>query len=126
TATIATTTAVSPAATTSVATATAAATAAIFPRSGLVDRQRAALVILAVQGIDGLLGLGVIVHFHKAKAPGAAGLPIGDHLGSSHVAVLLKQGQEVVGRRLPCEVADVDILRHLKNLSVPIRRSEFN
>ena len=80
---------------------------------------------MPVQGVDGLLRLGVICHFHKAEAPRATGLLIGDHLGTRDAAVFLEQGQQVVGGHLPHEVADVNVLRHLKDLSVPIRQSEL-
>src|SRR5262249_37796896 len=104
------------------ATATAAATAAaaVLARPGLVDRQRPALVVRAVEGVDGALRPRVVIHSHEPEPARPAGLPVGNHLGPGHRAVFLEQGQKVVGRTIPHEVADVDILRHSKeNLSVP-------
>src|SRR5262249_24563897 len=41
-------------------------------------------------------------------------LAVSDDLGPRHRPVLLEQGQQVVGRGVPRQVADVDILRHRK------------
>src|SRR6516164_3958292 len=69
----ATATTAAPAAT--IAAATAAATgAALLARPGFVNRQGPAVVVEAVQRFDGLLGLAVVFHFHKAEATRAPGL----------------------------------------------------
>src|SRR5713226_3639813 len=80
--------------------APAPATTAFFPRLRLVDGQGPAFEIHAIQG------LAVVIHFHKPKAARSAGFPVGNHLSPGHRAVRLKQGQQVVGRAIPNQVAD--------------------
>src|SRR5438034_3947576 len=96
------------------ATTTATTAAPLFARLGLVDGERPAFEVGTIEGVDGFLGLAVVVHFHKAKPARSAGLPIRNHLSSGHRAVPLKQGQQVVGCAIPNQIADVDILRHSK------------
>src|SRR6266481_6159921 len=102
------------AATIAAPTATTATTAPapLFARLGLIDSERSAFEVGTIESFDGLLGLAIVVHFHKAKPARSAGLPIRNHLGSGHRAVRLKQGQQVVGCAIPNQIADVDILRH--------------
>src|SRR5262249_17987158 len=92
------------------ATTASPAAAAALGRASLVDRQRTATERLAVQGVDGRLRLGVVVHLDEAEAARAAGFAIGDDLGPSDRPVLLEQRQQVVGRGVPRQVADVDVL----------------
>src|SRR5439155_5464814 len=106
-----------PAAATAAAIATPTATTApaaapLFARLGLVDSERPAFEVGTIEGVDGFLGLAVVVHFHKPKPTRSAGLPVRNHLSSSHRAVPLKQGQQVVGCAIPNQIADVNILRH--------------
>src|SRR5687767_11384504 len=101
------------AATTAVVAAASGA-AALFAGPGLVDCQGSALELLAVERLNGLLGLGVVLHLDEAEAPRPAGLPIGNHLGARHHAMLLEESQQVVGACVPHQVADVNILRHLQ------------
>src|SRR5262249_13564271 len=101
-----------PTATSVAAAAATTAAATLLPRLGLADGQGPAAAIRALGGVDGLRGLTVIVHADEPEAARPAGLPVGNHLGASHLAVLLKQGQQIVGGRGPDQVADVNILRH--------------
>jgi hypothetical protein len=63
------------------ATTTAAATGAIFAGFGDINGERPASVILAVEGGDGRLGLGVGGHLDESKAFGSAGIAVGDNFG---------------------------------------------
>src|SRR5262249_11850849 len=102
-----------------VTAAAAAAAPAVFPGLGLVDGQRPALKLGAVEGVDGLLGLGVIIHFDEPEAARTAGLAVGDDLGAGDFPVLLEKGQQVVGAGIPNEIANVNVLRHRKKPFVP-------
>src|SRR5262245_48875737 len=75
------------AATTTPGAAAAAATAAVLPGPGLVDRQVAAVDLVAVQRRDGRLGLLVAAHLHEPEALRAARVAVQDHLGRLHRAV---------------------------------------
>ena len=55
--------------------------ATFFPRLGLVDRQRTAVVVLAVEPLDGRLGLLVVPHLHKPEAFAAARDPVQHDVG---------------------------------------------
>src|SRR5258708_5086389 len=48
-------------------------------RLGFIDLQCASTQFGAIQGGNGLLGFACVGHFHKRKAAGAAGFPVGDH-----------------------------------------------
>ena len=91
---------------------TAPAAAPLFARLGLVDGERPAFEVGTIEGVDGFLGLAVVVHFHKPKPTRSAGLPVRNHLSSGHRTVPLKQGQQVVGCAIPNQIADVNIRRH--------------
>ena len=95
-----------------IAAPTATTAAPLFARLGLVDGERPAFEVGTIEGVDGFLGLAIVVHFHKPKPARSAGLPVRNHLGSGHRAVPLKQGQQVVGCAIPNQIADVNILRH--------------
>src|SRR6516225_9799922 len=75
------------AATAATAAAIAAATttpAAGGPRSRFIDREATAVMILAVQALDGRKGLVIIDHFHEAESPAPAGLAVAQDLGAAH------------------------------------------
>ena len=69
------------------AAAAAAATGPrpIFPRLGLVDRQRPAAQLRAVEGLDG--GVAAVRHFDKPEPAGSPGFAVGHDLGLLHGAV---------------------------------------
>src|SRR5262249_59820505 len=94
-------------------------TAALFAWPGFVDRQRPTSVVGAIQGVNGLLGFRIVIHFHKPETTRPARFAVGNYLGSGYVAVLLEQGQQVVGCAFPREIADVNILRHLRTFLCP-------
>src|SRR5579885_349769 len=94
--------------------AAAAAAAALGLGPGLVDGQGAAARLLAVQGGDGRLGLLVVLHLHEAEALGAARVAVHDHLGGLHRAVGLEQGGEFRVGHPVAQVADVQLLTHLR------------
>ena len=66
---------------TAAAAAVPAATApALFARLRFIDRQGTAIVLLAVEGLDGRLGLLVVGHFDESEPFAAAALAVLDHL----------------------------------------------
>src|SRR5262245_52632525 len=77
------TAAVATAATAAAATVTAAARA-VFLGLGFVNRQRAAVVLLAVQGADGGLCFLVRSHLDEPESLAAPGGAVGDYLGRLH------------------------------------------
>src|SRR5688500_13398576 len=107
------------------ATAAAAATAtgAVFAGLGLVDGEVTPVDFLPVQGGDGGLGLLVAAHLDEPESLAAAGVPVLDHLGALHGAVLRAQLLEVRAGRVVAEVPDVQLAAHLKLLSLlgPVR-----
>src|SRR5262245_36242964 len=84
------------------AAATAAtATTAVLTRPGLVDGQRAALVVRAVECFDGALGLAIVGHLDEAEATRPAGFPVGDDLCARDRAIRLKECKQIVGGAIP-------------------------
>jgi hypothetical protein len=65
-----------------------------------------------IQSLDCSLGFGIVLHFHETKAARPAGFLVHDHLSPIDRAVFLEQGQQIVCRGFPDQVADVNILRH--------------
>jgi hypothetical protein len=119
TATAAATTAA--AAETSTATATTAATAPLIPRLGFIHRQRSATEVGTVEGRDCTIGFAVIFHFDEAESTRAPCLTVHDHLGPGDFPVLLKEVVQVVLRGIPNQVADINVLRHLKTFPSKLR-----
>jgi hypothetical protein len=109
---LAPTTAAATESTTAAAVAAAAAeSAALGARTGFVDVQRATVQFLAVEGLDGLHGLGLIGHFDKGKAAGLSGIPIAHDAGLFNGAVCGKSGLELRLRGLISKVSNKNI-RH--------------
>src|SRR5262245_16456189 len=90
----------------------ATAAAARLAGLGLVDRQRTALEVEAVERLDGGVGFLVVRHFDESEPPRAVGLAVHDDLRAGHLPVLREDLEQVVRRAAPGQVADVDILRH--------------
>src|ERR1700686_4747839 len=68
----------------------AAPAAAVFAGTGFIDCQGAAVDLLAAEGRDGRLRLGVAAHLDEAESLGSAGVAVHDHLGGLHGAVRLE------------------------------------
>src|SRR5262249_26525512 len=79
---------------------------------GLVDRQAAAVHLLAVERLDGRLGLLVAVHLDETEPLGPARVPVHDDLGGLHGAVRLEQLQQVAVGHAVGQVAHVQLLAH--------------
>lgn len=73
----------------------------------LVDAQGTAAEINAVQGFDGLVGIG-FVHFDKTKATGAAGFAVHDQLDGKGIAVGGKQGFNAFLSSGKGQIADIN------------------
>ena len=65
---------------------------------GLVDLQAATFEILTVKGLDGRIGLGVVIHLHKSETARLAGLAVGDEFDGGDGAVLGEKITDVVFR----------------------------
>jgi hypothetical protein len=94
------------------AIATAAATTgpSVRLRPRLVDVQRSAFVVLAIQAGDGLLGFLVAAHLDKPKAPRLTGIAIRHNADALNGPVSLKQGAKTIFRRPVTEVSYKNIL----------------
>src|SRR5262249_43630626 len=89
-----------------------AATAALRLGPRLVDRQRSAVVVLAMQSGDRRLRLLRRAHLHKGKSLRASGHPIHDELDRFDGPEGLEQLEQVaVGHGVP-QVADIEFLGH--------------
>jgi hypothetical protein len=79
----------------SAATAAVAAPAttatAFLTGAGLIHGQRTAIEVVAIEFLNGAVGLIVVRHHHEAETSGTAGFPIGDDLGLFHRAKRLKK-----------------------------------
>ena len=73
------------AAATTTASTAATATASVFARLGFVHRQRAPAVVLAVEPLDGRLGLLVAAHLDEAESLASAAFTVFDDLGTFDV-----------------------------------------
>jgi hypothetical protein len=118
----ASTTTAAAAATTSVATAAATATATItttaatattfFTRTGFVDSQTTAVLLLIIERSDGRTGSVVVAHFDKAKALATAGVAILNHLRATDFAILRKQVFQGAVRHRVRQIAHIQFHSH--------------
>jgi len=106
TAAAATTTTTTAAITTAPATTTAAAAGTLFARPGDIDVQSAAAQFLAVQCIDGFLGLLGRAHRDEGEPARAACGPVGNQIGFLNGAVRREGVLQVVFGDFEVEVPD--------------------
>jgi len=102
------------------ATETAAASAApaakttaragsVGPGPGFVDRQVAAFQVLAVHIGDGLIGLFLVRHLDETETSGLAGELVLDDVAARDLAEDLEGLFEIRFRRVPGQIAHVDV-----------------
>lgn len=96
------------AATTTEAPATTATTTA-FAGLGDVDDKRSAAHLLAVEGIDGRLGLPVVGHLDEPEPAGTAGLAIHHNAGARDRSILREHLLEFRFRGGKRQVSDVNV-----------------
>lgn len=97
---------------------TAAATAAagtLLTGPGLVDGQRTAAPVGAVEGLDHRCSL-ISLDLHKTEATAPAGLPVSGDAGGNDLSVLGDSVGKVLVRRSPGQVTEVQSRRHVLEL----------
>jgi hypothetical protein len=99
-----------------------------FTRLGFVDREGTAFELFAVEPLNGGFGGCTIGHLDKAKAFGAARVPVGNHIDCVHNSILLKELAEVMIRRtirkVPYKDIHAQVLFMVKNRETIARSSE--
>jgi hypothetical protein len=80
-----------------------------FTRFGFVDREGTAFELFAIEPLNGGFGGCTIGHLDKAKAFGAPGVTVGNHIDRVHNSILLKELAEVMIRRTKRKVPYTDI-----------------
>ena len=88
---------------------TAARAGSVGPGTRFVDRQVAALEVLAVQTGDGLLGLVLVRHLDEAETSGLAGELVLDDGRGLDLAESLEGLLQVRLNHIPRKVANVDV-----------------
>lgn len=113
------TAAVAASATAGTAAVAAAATAASpapsrtrFTGLRLVHAEPPSAERFVMQAVDRRLSFRVVGHLDKPEPARPAGFAVRNDLCADYLPVLLKQLEQVVGRGIPREVADVNVLRH--------------
>ena len=91
--------------------AAAAATATVCFGSSFVDFQSPAAELGSIESFDSFLGGGVIVHLHETEAAWAARFTVGDNVDSGHLAVLGKEGPQILLGDIVRTVSNINI-RH--------------
>lgn len=99
--------AIATAAATAAKASPAATTTARSAGPRLVDGQPTAVVILAVQRLDGVLRLVVVRHLDEAEASAPAGFPIAEDLGRGDRAELFKHFLKLFRSHRVLQIADV-------------------
>jgi len=87
------------------------AAAAGFPRFGLVDRQRSAVEVAAIEGVYGLLTLSVIRHFDKGEASGLSRVAICYDIHTVYRAVPIEQGSNGILGAIKAQVSYKNIFQ---------------
>src|SRR5688572_8232541 len=111
--TVAAATAATAAVSTAATAAAATATGTVFAGLGLVDGEGSAVEVLAVQGRDRGLRLGVAAHLDERETLAPTGVPVLNDLGGLHGAVLPTQLLEVRARGVIAEISDVQLAAHV-------------
>jgi hypothetical protein len=93
------------------AKASTAATGPLGSGSRLVDRQRPAIQLGAVELGDDLLSI-LVVHLDEPEALGATGIPIGNDVCRFDIADLLEEVRDVSLRRIKRQISNVDSFTH--------------
>jgi hypothetical protein len=83
-----------------------------FSGTGLINRERPAFIVLAIQRLYGLQCLGVIGHLYKTESARTASFAISYDLGLSDRAVRLEKCQQIIGCAFPRQIANVKLLAH--------------
>src|ERR1019366_2548767 len=118
TATAASTTARFPAtATTTAAGAPAAATSAVGFGTGFIHIQGAPVQGVTIEGGDGLIRRGLILHFNERETTGTSGLAIGHDSGAVHLAVVFEEAADALLGCVEIQVAYEYVL-HSSLLSI--------
>jgi hypothetical protein len=110
--TVAATAAITAASTATVAATPAAACSARGSRPGFVDRQPAAIMVLAVKALDCRHGFVVVRHLHETKTPAPSGLAVAQNLRRRHRSILFEQFLQVFGCCRVLEISNIKTLRH--------------
>ena len=95
-----------------VAATPAAACSARSSRPGFVDRQPAAIMVLAVKAHDCCHGLLVVLHLHDTKTPAQCGLAVAQNVRRRHRSILFEQFLQVFGCCRVLEISNIKTLRH--------------
>jgi len=109
-----------PAAPAAATTTATIATAAVLARLRLVDRQRAALQLGAVQGDDRRLRLRLVRHLDEAEAAGATRVAVRRYARGCNRAVRRESGLEVALARVKTKVSNVNVQVVLLSLLAPV------
>jgi hypothetical protein len=88
--------------------------AAIFTRTGFVHRQIAILKRVAIEAFDRFLRALLCRHLNKPKPFGTACFPIHDQSDLDDLTCLPKERADLIFRRAVRQVANVQLLIHVK------------
>jgi hypothetical protein len=89
-----------------------AAVAAVFAGTGFIDGKGAALMLSAVQGGDGRLGLGVAGHLDESESLAPASIAVVDDLGRNNLPMSREQLFQHRAINVVAQVSDVQLLTH--------------
>ena len=92
------------------AASAAAAKAALRLRSRFVDIECPAVQSVAIEGLDRLIGLSFICHFHERESARPPGIPVGHDAGTVDGSVPLKQGAQRFFGSVEIQIAYEDVL----------------
>jgi hypothetical protein len=98
------------ASTTAAATATAART--LFLRTSLVDGQRAAIMLLAIESGNRSLCFRIATHLNEAESLAATGFTIRNHLGRLNRAMLAEELFQIRAAGVIAQVPDIQLIAH--------------
>src|ERR1017187_10541419 len=107
-----------PAATTATeGSATAAARSAVGFGTGFIHIQGAPVQGVTIEGGDGLIRRGLILHFNERETTGTSGLAIGHDSGAVHLAVVFEEAADALLGCVEIQVAYEYVL-HSSLLSI--------
>src|SRR5207237_4676273 len=99
------------------ASAPSAAAIAFFARAGFIDGKGSSAMLLAVEGVDGVLRFVVVGHLDKSESLAASGFAIVDDLRRNDLTILTEKLFQLRAVHAVAQVADIQLLTHQRSPS---------
>src|SRR4051794_36327135 len=80
-----------------------------FTRLGLIDCERTAVELFAVESLHSGFGSGAVRHLDETETTGLAGIAIGNDIHLVHRPIRFEELAEVISRRIKRDIAHINV-----------------